>query len=69
MAAPRRIIKRVLIAGDIEELKKRHEREIEELSKVQEMNKVRQEQELHAKLKARRNYRKRVVMQQQEQAS
>ena len=69
MAAPRRIIKRVLIAGDIEELKKRHEREIEELSKVQEMNKVRQEQELHAKLKARRNHRKRVDMQQQEQAS
>ena len=63
------LLSHALPTGDIEELKKRHEQELEELSKVQEMNKVRQEQDLHAKLKARRNRRRRLDMQEQDKAS
>ncbi|XP_013415073.1 uncharacterized protein LOC106177002 isoform X2 [Lingula anatina] len=45
--------------GDIEELKKQHEREMEEFQRAQEINKARMDQGLQEKLKARRSRRQR----------
>ena len=41
--------------GNIEQLKKQHEKEISDFQKAQEMNKARLQQGLEAKLAARRN--------------
>ncbi|XP_056002664.1 uncharacterized protein LOC125661515 [Ostrea edulis] len=43
--------------GDIEQLKKQHEKEVSDFQKAQEMNKARLQQGLEAKLAARRNRR------------
>lgn len=43
--------------GNIEQLKKQHEKEISDFQKAQEMNKARLQQGLEAKLAARRNRR------------
>ena len=53
----------ILLAGNIDELKKQHEREIAEFDKAQGLNKARMEQGLEEKLKARRSRRKRQEMQ------
>ena len=47
-------------SGNIEQLKKQHEKEMAEFEKAQETNKARMEQGLQEKLAARRNRRVRV---------
>ncbi|XP_064645995.1 putative mediator of RNA polymerase II transcription subunit 26 isoform X3 [Lineus longissimus] len=49
--------------GNIDELKKQHEQEIEEFNRAQEMNKVRMDQGLQEKLMARRSRRARQTAQ------
>lgn len=46
-----------VLSGNIEQLKKQHEKEISDFQKAQEMNKARLQQGLEAKLAARRNRR------------
>lgn len=48
--------------GNIDQLKKKHEEEIAEFEKAQEMNKARVEQGLQERLQARRNRRKRMQL-------
>jgi len=54
--------------GNIDQLKKKHEEEIAEFEKAQEMNKARVEQGLHERLQARRNRRRKMQQQQAETA-
>lgn len=49
------------LTGNIESLRKNHEKEMEEFDKAQEMNKARMEQGLQEKLRARRSRRERRV--------
>lgn len=55
--------------GDIDQLKKQHEQELEEFSKAQEVNKVRMEQGLQEKLRARRSRRARLEQQDEQEQS
>jgi len=48
------------IFGDIDELKKQHEKEMEEFNKAQDVNKARMEQGLQEKLRARRSRKQRL---------
>jgi len=52
--------------GNIEELKKEHEKNIEAFNKAQEANKSRMDQGLKEKLAARRSRRRRQDMQDQQ---
>ena len=52
--------------GDIEDLKKKHEAEMAEFQKNQELNRARQEQGLQDKLRARRSRRRKIQLQQVE---
>lgn len=54
--------------GNIDQLKKKHEEDIAEFEKAQEMNKARVEQGLQEKLQARRNRKKRMQLHQAETA-
>lgn len=56
------------IFGEMDSLKKQHEKDVQEFEKAQEMNKTRTEQGLQEKLAARRNKRQRMQAQ-TEQAS
>ena len=53
------IIINFITSGDINNLKKQHEQEMEEFSKQQEVNKARLEQGLQEKLRSRRSRRRR----------
>jgi len=55
--------------GNIDQLKKKHEEEIAEFEKAQEMNKARVEQGLQERLQARRNRRKRMQLHNAETAA
>ena len=52
--------------GDIDQLKKKHEEELAEFQKAQEMNKARVEQGLQEKLRARRSRRRKLEVQEVE---
>jgi hypothetical protein len=51
-----------LCTGDIEQLKKQHEKEVSDFQKAQDMNKARLQQGLEAKLAARRNRRSKTTV-------
>lgn len=52
--------------GDIEQLKKKHEEELAEFEKTQNMNRARVEQGLQEKLRARRSRKRKVQVQEAE---
>lgn len=53
--------------GDIEDLKKKHEEEMAEFQKNQEMNRARQDQGLQEKLRTRRSRRRKIQLQEVEE--
>lgn len=53
----------LIFLGDIDKLRKQHERDMEDLDKTQELNKARIDQGLQEKLRARLSRRKRHLAQ------
>ena len=53
--------------GDIADLKKQHEKELDEFEQAQEQNKARMDAGLQEKIRARRSHRQRITAQEKQE--